>query len=425
MNEFKFDTIDHTDPRNLPERPRSSAPTPEKKQRHNFDEFFRRQSRYENVKAENKARRWSIHNEIGGRECTFEPKFCQELLPGGNTMSRLTKSKDYEMYEAIKAECNRSREEAALQECTFKPKINASKSVANRVYAPRDLSTARTRSEKNFQQICPFKPKILGVKPRMGQASIYTKEAAFDRLYSKEFQTPAHSTAADSRTYSLETSMSRAEKQNCLNDFLARQQKFLEEKQNKLQQRLREPAHQPKLCQRSTLIAKGTFEERCQDIAKRRSSNPSPQPGGKFKPKISALGRASRQRSIEELCYGDAERKQIKIEQLRKLYESEKARNFEATFVTYPSSIEGTSKLRLRDASDSYLDRIRDAKEKRACREASYQLEREARELAECTHAPTIHEAPVFVKRVAHSMRLLRAQRALDDTDETAKADWR
>mmetsp|Transcript_28526 Transcript_28526/g.50663 ORF Transcript_28526/g.50663 Transcript_28526/m.50663 type:complete len:478 (+) Transcript_28526:201-1634(+) len=411
----------------LPRSPPVQTPQGSKSsKKHSFDEFFQRLNRYECYKADNKAKRKEMHEYLSVKDCTFEPQLYVETSPGGNTMKRLTQSKDYSAYEAMKSEREKAKEESELRECTFQPRINTKNQFPKPLYSSRNLSATRLKAEKHFQQVCTFQPKVLGVKRKMSNASLYTKESPFERLYNKsDFQTPAHSTAPDSEMYSEVDSMSVAEREQNLNEFFMRQHRFLEDKHKKLQARLKEPEHQPKLCEKSTKLAKGTFEERNEELLKKRREFANTEVENKFTPKISALGKASRHRSIEELCYGDMERKQRKLEELKKMYEDESTRNFQMTYVQYPSAIEASSKLQILDHSDSYLERIREARERRAQREEHDRQEKEARELAECTYAPSIREAPAFVKRVAHSMALLRAQRGLDEPEELEKPDWR
>jgi hypothetical protein len=349
----------------------------------------------------------------------------KETSSEGNSMQRLTQLKDYSIYETIRAQRDQARQQAELEQCTFRPKINDGKHSSVPVFAPRDLSEARARAERHFQQVCTFKPKILGVKPKMPQATFYTQEPAFERLYCKsEMQTPVHSTAPGSETYSIEESFSQAERAESLNDFYLRQHRFLQAKQAKLERRQREPDHKPKLCDKSAVLAKGTFEQRNQDLLKKRQEQGLLVEKASFAPTITPQGRASRHRSVEELCYGDAERKQKKLEGLKKLYEAEEARNYQQSLVPFPPS-EASSRLRLLDESDSYLERIKQAREHRAIRAENERLKREAEELAECTYAPAIREAPEFVRRVARSMAIIRAQRTLEETEKEKKLDWR
>jgi hypothetical protein len=423
VQEFSVDSSDIEEPRSPPR----STPQPPSSEKPSLDEFFQRQSHWEAAKAQHSARRREMQDRLSIQECTFVPKLMKETGSEGNLMQRLTQVKDYSIYETIRANRDHARQQAELEQCTFRPKINDGQHSSTPVFAPRNLSEARARAERHFQQVCTFKPKILGVKPEMSQATFYTQEPAFERLYSKsEMQTPAHSTAPGSETYSVEEeSFSQAEREESLNDFYLRQTRFLQEKQAKLQRRQTEPIHRPKICDRSAVLAKGTFEQRNQDLLKKRQEQPLLVEKASFAPTITPKGRASRQRSVEELCYGDAERKQRNLEGLRKLYEDEEARNYQQTLVSFPQSSEASSRLRLLDGSESYLERIRQAREHRAIRAENERLKREAEELAECTYAPAIREAPEFVKRVARSMAIIRAQRALDETESEKKLDWR
>lgn len=412
----------------VPRKPPQKTPqASEGSSLHSFERFYERQGRYETIKTE-KLTKWRQQlDDESGRECTFEPQVHQAHSPIAHTIKRLSQTKDYSMYEALKTDRDRAKEQAALQECTFHPKVNSPMGGVGRSgCSSRNLSATRAKAERHFQQVCTFKPKILGITPMMSQASLYTKESAFDRLYNKsELQTPGNSTAADSRMHSVEASLNQAEREESLNDFYLRQHRFLEAKQSRLEERSKEPDHKPKLCERSTQLAKGTFEQRNLDLLKKRKDLTYSEIETTFTPKISSLAKASRHRSVEEMCYGDAEKKQKKLDDLKKLYEDQEARSFQMTFVEYPSAVEASSKLRLLDDSETYLDRIQEARELKAGKAEKERFEREAKELVECTHMPEILEAPAFVKRVAHSMALLKAQRHLDELEKPRKPDWR
>jgi hypothetical protein len=268
----------------------------------------------------------------------------------------------------------------------------------------------------------------------MSSAASYAQESAFERLYSKsEMQTPVNSTAPESLSFSIEGSVSQAEREENFNAFYHRQQSFLELKAAKLKKRQEEPEHKPRLCDKSMRMTQKPLK-----IVKTQAPSSTV---GTFVPKISALGKASRQRSVEEMSYGDAERRLRRVEELRKLYEDEEARNYQKTLVQYPSATdrhcaypssdktstftESGSKLRLLDDPDSYTDRIKEAIRLKAAKAERERCERATRELDECTYAPRIIDAPAFVKRVARSMAILKAQRALDEDEDVKQLYWR
>jgi hypothetical protein len=66
--------------------------------------------------------------------------------------------------------------------------------------------------------------------------------------------------------------------------------------------------------------------------------------------------------------------------------------------------------LRLTDDSASYLERVRQEKERAATRIAIAHEQRARQELAECTFRPEVHDAPAYVKRIARSMQLSRGR---------------
>ena len=52
------------------------------------------------------------------------------------------------------------------------------------------------------------------------------------------------------------------------------------------------------------------------------------------------------------------------------------------------------------------------------------QLETSRAELQECTFKPTVHDAPMFVKRIARSMALTKAVHP-PPSEESKKPEWR
>lgn len=121
------------------------------------------------------------------------------------------------------------------------------------------------------------------------------------------------------------------------------------------------------------------------------------------------------------MCYGDSEKRQQKVEEIKQLNEhTQQGEDYSSTAWLY-SDIQ--SRLGLNSHLDTFLDRVKAVQCRKAQEALREKEEREKYELEECTHAPRIKDAPAFVKRIAQNMAIMKAERV--QTPKVVKPDWR
>ena len=80
--------------------------------------------------------------------------------------------------------------------------------------------------------------------------------------------------------------------------------------------------------------------------------------------------------------------------------------------------------MRIQDDPDNYVRRVSEAAALAEKRTRLARLESSQAELQECTFKPQVHEAPMFVKRIAQSMALTKAVHP-PPSEESKKPEWR
>jgi hypothetical protein len=128
-------------------------------------------------------------------------------------------------------------------------------------------------------------------------------------------------------------------------------------------------------------------------------------------------------RSAEELSRGDAIQKETRARLLRLRVEQERSED-----ATFAPTLKARSKMaegRLKVTADptGYIERIQREAAITSDRQRRAAKERDAKEEAECTFQPEVHDAPAYVKRIARSMALTRVVRPSPDV--TGRPEWR
>lgn len=86
------------------------------------------------------------------------------------------------------------------------------------------------------------------------------------------------------------------------------------------------------------------------------------------------------------------------------------------------SKVEG--RLRIMSEPDTYIQRLQKESKLFSDRQRRALQEQEMKEFSECTFHPQVHEAPSYVKRIAHSMALTRAAHQAPGA-KVDRPDWR
>jgi len=82
-------------------------------------------------------------------------------------------------------------------------------------------------------------------------------------------------------------------------------------------------------------------------------------------------------------------------------------------------------RLRVLSEPEEYVERVQFQAKLREAESARQKKLREEAEVAECTFAPAVHEAPAFVKRIARSMEISRQQQPQTNRTKGGKPDWK
>merc|ERR1712070_104062 len=218
-------------------------------------------------------------------------------------------------------------------------------------------------------------------------------------------------------------SVTSEDRRQSFHDFLNRQNQAEMRKQKRVEQlrKAQAPKGTPAINKKSKSICKqqhqGDFLMRVQKNVLRKEhdkvhkkATQSKDPECTFHPKINQSAKKRQARSVVELSRGDMLKKET-AQRLMKL----KTEQQEMVALTFKPNINKTSvesKLKILTEPGTYLQRLqKDAKTFSEKQRRAVQAH-EMAEFAQCTFQPKIHDAPAYVKRIAHSMRLARAGQA-------------
>ena len=220
--------------------------------------------------------------------------------------------------------------------------------------------------------------------------------------------------------------------------FLAKEKKRAVEREHNRQDQLAKarPTFIPKLSRESreqmaNVARRGDFLTRLERDNKTRSRDYEQLKHDAqctFQPKISKKGHKSRVRTWREMAVGDAQRHEAHLADLRA--EKEEKQMEGVTFA--PRLIHGgvaegvrSTLAVLKERPDAYLERLQ--RKARELEERQYEalLRADQKEIAECTFAPKVNDAPSYIKRIAHGVRLAKDAKRAAEPEEAEKQGWR
>ena len=373
---------------------------------------------------------------------------------------------------------------SGLEQCTFTPKINASRGAARRANGSvferlasgrRPASAARARRGGAKDAPAAQRPGRSGLPPRSASAArrdeptpqrdasaVGTPSARVGQpgppvmdmeSFLAAMQGGGEDSAAPgsvgragsvgSRASSAGARgkrgvvLSKEEYEKRFAGFLARQSAADKARQRKLQQveASTRPQHRPALCAKSLeLVEKtqqGSFLDRVSRSAVRQEQSALQQraavaldPECTFAPRINPSSRKRPARTASEMSVGDALKKEATLRMMRLRSEQESLDGVTFKPAINPNSAAAQGRLRIQDDPDSYVARVQEAAALSSQRAALAKMETSRSELADCTFKPVVHDAPMFVKRIAQSMALTKAVRP-PPPEESKKPDWR
>ena len=139
-------------------------------------------------------------------------------------------------------------------------------------------------------------------------------------------------------------------------------------------------------------------------------------------PAINPASRALRRRSVTDMSRGDALKRETATRLLRLRLEQEGLEG-----VTFKPAINDSrhveGRLKVLSEPETYVARLSAEAASAAERARRAASSHQVSELAECTFAPRVHDAPEYIKRIARHMHLSRAVKAPESA--ASKPDWR
>jgi hypothetical protein len=226
------------------------------------------------------------------------------------------------------------------------------------------------------------------------------------------------------KTQPRPASASSARKKINIDAFLRRQDTNEALKQERLA-RVREqttPSYTPQICRKSVQLAEKT-----------RTLPPGTRPRSAsmkegdydqectFRPVINRNARTRKARGPEAMSVGDAMKKEALQQAIKMQVEKESLEGvtFKPTISKPAQKLQG--RVTVTSDPDAFMKRLQAEKERKLQREEQLRLEKEKKELQECSFQPEVHEAPAYVKRIARTMRIVRGPRQLPE----AYKGWR
>ena len=145
-----------------------------------------------------------------------------------------------------------------------------------------------------------------------------------------------------------------------------------------------------------------------------------------FQPSLTKKSKQMRARTSFERSRGDLIRKETN-HRMRRL-RSEQEELAEMTFqpkITKLANDIGKSHLNLNDDPSGFLERHLEEKFEKEEKRKKYLLEQEEKEVAECTFVPQTIDCPAYIKRIAKSLSIVKANRSSTLNDTDSKPDWK
>lgn len=366
------------------------------------------------------------------KDCTFHPKTNPVASPAVSpAFDRLYQVKDPRYLEMVRRQFRAKEEEAALKECSFQPRINTrSHSVVSKHKEVREVRI-NPRTLMDIEKECTFVPKVNQVKRGMTAAQEYVAADPFERLTRvKPKEMPTEFTGGNFVASALASSR-KDERPAEISDMTTFSQKTFFERQalfeimkseKKLQLAQQSVTQPPVILERSKKMVTDTFEQRNNKLLEKRTK-PLQQYDSEctFAPTISRKAQEKRKRTVEELSYGDAEKKEQRLASLKDALDQ---RALSANIPQMSTSnLSVSSHLQLSTDMETYLARVQQEKDRKAAVVEKIRMERQSREMRECTYAPITKDAPSYIKRMARSVAMLKAE--MPPAAPPEKPEWR
>lgn len=370
------------------------------------------------------------------KDCTFHPKTnpasSQAVSPA---FDRLYQVRDPRYLELVRREYRAREEEVALKECSFHPTINTrSHSVASKHKDANKEVRINPRTLLDIEKECTFVPKVNQLKRGMKAAQEYVASDPFERLTRvKPKEAPVEQAEGSLMASALVSSRKDERPVEVSGDLTTFSQKSFFERQalfeimkteKKLQLAQQSVTQPPYILERSKQMVTETFEERNNKLLEKRHKQVSLQQYDSectFAPTISRKAQEKRKRTMEELSYGDAEKREQRLASLKDALD-QRALSAKIPQMS-TSNVSASSHLQLSSGLETYLARVQQDKDRKAAAVEKIRMERQSREMRDCTYAPITKDAPSYIKRMARSVAMLKAE--MPPAAPPEKPEWR
>jgi len=387
-------------------------------------------------------------------ECTFEPALNRKSLAmAGNVAVRRPAS------ASMSSSGKKGSEEAALAACTFAPKVNPVKPTmrAAQMYLEQNaferLSSAgggKARSARGdgSESEGGYESEG-GGGARRGRSLSRSNGSASARARSQGARSVSPGSRGGASAAAAAADKDPGASSASFADFLARL-RFKELQRLEKLEKLKadeQGLHQhgrPMLSKKSAQIVRESIEAGTYASPSKRSSSrdgrrhslsssasaPSLDAECTFAPSINPYSAAlSRPRSFEAMSALEMARRAQNLE--RATQERLANEMAQASFTPYvnpkPRHLEHVeSRLRVTQQPEAYVERVAFQQALREAERAREQARRVEEDLAQCTFAPQVHDAPQFVKRIARVVAQQKAQQQQQTARRSKpKPDWK
>ena len=318
----------------------------------------------------------------------------------------------------LKEEQDKKKIEEELKSCTFHPQINKKSSRSGSRYM------SETPKKRFYEESPSFVPKIKGPSKNMRSANEYIKQDPFERLsrpkelYQPELEEP------ESPIKSFTPTLSYYGNSFSTRPFFERQALYELMKQEKKEIAQYQSPKKPQINTRSRKLVKNNFFERNEEMIRKKIDSKADYPDiYPFQPTITDSGKMKRNRSYNEMTYGDSKKKIEKIEYLKEITDEKLKESVNPDIFQSKSYANVKSKLQLLNDPQTYIDRIKSQQKTKEIHAQIDKEEKNRQEMNECTYLPTIIDEPIYIKQIARNMAMIKAE--IQINNKPLKADWR
>ncbi|KAL9652799.1 hypothetical protein ABK040_010831 [Willaertia magna] len=426
-----------------------------------FDDesFIERAKRWYEKRKEVQEKSRQEKESFATQGCTFKPNINTppSYIENDNTFGSVHQKlfcQSFALAEKKIEKGVKAKEEELSKSCTFKPSILKTPVKSKYLEYLLEENDSPLSIEDANKKECTFHPITNEPKVKNKNSVLYLQENAFLRLSKirsppgkpsektlnlMSSASPRESNPKTSRSFQRSKSAGKIQRtvngdksedvRKRFNEFMERQNNTLRDKEKKLEiiRNTMDGDFKPIINKKSNILVNLDFEERCQVFEKKKEeSKKQAQEENErectFRPKINKSSQFLPKRSGEEM-FKDYDSLRRKIEARLKEHEEKQldGATFKPQFAT--KNKDAQSHLKILTEPQSYLQRIKQQQELQQQKAKAIIMEKEKKEMENCTFRPLTNPAPEYVKRIAQSMAITRGK--IDNKINEAKPQWR